>query len=553
MTTLNEPSDLLLRNGVVYTAAGNRHCAEAIAIRAGRIVGVGTDAQLARLTGPHTEVIDLRGRLVLPGFQDAHVHPVEGGMIRRQCDLHDLETAGEYIDAIGQYARSRSVDQWVLGGGWSMEAFPRGLPDRGPLDDAVGRRPVYLPNRDGHSAWVSSAALELAGVTSTTPDPPDGRIERDHSGNPTGVLHEGAQRLIMRLLPQATSGDLLEGLIEGQRYLHSLGITAWQDAIVGGDTTEHNSLATYLDLAGRGQLTARVVGALWWDRQRGADQLPELLEIRDASRVGRFEASSVKVMLDGVCETRTAAMLTPYLDEHGADTNERGMSFIDPEALRAHVSLLDSAGFQVHFHAIGDRAVRDALDAIEAARIANGYTDTRPHIAHIQVVHPDDRPRFAQLGAIANAQPLWACSEPQMTELTIPLLGTERAGWQYPFASLLNSGARLAAGSDWPVSTPDPLQEIHVAVNRRTAGSDDADPFLPDQALTLPQAVWAFTAGSAYANHLDGETGTIQVGKKADLVVLDRNIFAEPVSEIGDARTVLTVVEGETVFDGGDI
>lgn len=547
MTKFSESSDLLLRSGIVYTAAGDKHCAEAIAVRDGRIVGVGTDAQLAPLIGPRTEVIDLRGRLV------PHVHPVEGGMIRRQCDLHDLETASEYIDAIGQYARSRSTEHWVLGGGWSLEAFPHGLPDIGPLDDAVGRRPVYLPNRDGHSAWVSSAALELAGITSTTPDPADGRIERDRSGNPTGVLHEGAQRLIKRLLPQATSGELLEGLIEGQRYLHSLGITAWQDAIVGGDTTEHNSLATYQDLAGRGQLTARVTGALGWDRQRGAEQLPEMLKLRDESRVGRFKASSVKVMLDGVWETRTAAMLTPYLDEQGHETTDRGMSFIDPEALCAHVALLDAAGFQVHFHAIGDRAVRDALDAIEAARIANGYTDTRPHIAHIQVVHPNDLPRFAQLGAVANAQPLWACSEPQMTELTIPLLGTERSRWQYPFASLMNSGARLAAGSDWPVSTPDPLREIHVAVNRRTTGSDEVEPFLPEQALTLPQAIWAFTSGSAYVNHLEGETGTIQVGKKADLAVLDRNIFAESVTEIGDARTVLTLVGGETVFDGGDI
>ncbi|TWP36623.1 amidohydrolase [Leekyejoonella antrihumi] len=552
MVNVEEPADLLLRGGVVYTATAIDSRPQAVAVRAGRIVAVGTDAQLGALVGARTEVVDLRGRLLLPGFQDAHVHPVEGGMTRKQCDLHELDTGTEYLDAIGNYARLRPAGQWVLGGGWSMDAFPGGIPDKGPLDRVVGKRPVYLPNRDGHSAWVSSHALELAGITAQTLDPADGRIERDNDGVPTGVLHEGAQRLITRLLPKTTSQDMLDGLIEGQRYLHSLGVTAWQDAIVGGDTAEHHSLAAYQDLASRGQLTARVVGALWWDRQRGNEQIPELLDARNASHIGRFKATSVKVMLDGVCETRTAAMLTPYLDDHGQETADFGMSFVDANELRRHVTALDAAGFQVHFHAIGDRAVRDALDAIEAARVANGYTDTRPHIAHIQVVHPEDRARFAQLGAVANAQPLWACSEPQMTELTIPLLGPERAAWQYPFASLIHSGARLAGGSDWPVSTPDPIQEIHVAVNRSLPGSEDLDAFLPNQALTLPEAIQAFTTGSAYVNHLDNETGTIQVGKKADLVLLDRNLLEEPTEEIALARVVLTLVDGQPVFTGDD-
>lgn len=266
--------------------------------------------------------------------------------------------------------------------------------------------------------------------------------------------------------PAATPADRLAALLHAQRHLHALGITAWQDAIVGTFLGMEDPSEAYLTAARDGSLTARVVGALWWDRARGAEQIPELVERRAALKHGRFRATSVKLMLDGVAENGTASLLDPYLDKCGCATANRGKSFIDPARLPYYVSELDALGFQCHFHALGDGAVRHALDAVEAARKANGPSDTRPHLAHLQVVHPDDVPRFAALGATANIQPLWAAHEPQMDELTIPFLGPERASWQYPFGSLLRSGARLAAGSDWPVSSPDPLQGIHVAVNR---------------------------------------------------------------------------------------
>jgi predicted amidohydrolase YtcJ len=350
--------------------------------------------------------------------------------------------------------------------------------------------------------------------------------------------------LVRSLVPPPGERELREGLLESQRYLHSLGITAWQDAIV-----MEPDQAAYLALAGSGELSARVVGALWWDRSRGLDQVEELAERREAGRLGRYAATSVKLMVDGVVENQTAAMLQPYLDARGRPTHDTGISFIEPAMLRDAVVRLDVIGFQPHFHALGDRAVREALDAVAAARAANGWSDTRPHLAHLQVVNPDDLPRFRELGAIANAQPYWAVHEDQMDELTVPFLGPEAAARQYPWRSLRRHGATLAMGSDWNVSTPDPLREIEVAVTRVSDESRGLrPPFLPEERLELVDALAAFTAGSAYANHLDA-TGTLAVGMLADLVILDRDLFDAGAGPIGEARVVGTFIEGEAVYE----
>jgi predicted amidohydrolase YtcJ len=549
------PADLVLRGGTVHTVAPedpDRPAPTAVAVRGGRILAVGTEADVRGWSGPRTEVVDLAGGMLLPGFQDAHVHPGAGGLQLLLCDLSELETAPEYLAEIGRYAAEHPDVPWILGGGWSMPAFPGGVPDRASLDAVVSDRPVYLPNRDGHSAWVNTRALELAGITRDTPDPADGRIERDAAGEPSGALHEGAARLVERLAPEPGAAERREALLAGQAYLHALGITGWQDAIVDGplDTAK---LDTYLDLASSGDLTARVVGALWWERDRGGEQVESLLERRARGSVGRFRATSVKIMQDGVCETFTAAMLSPYLDGAGHPTGGTGISFVDPEALKEHVVRLHREGFQVHFHALGDRAVREALDAVEAARAANGWRDTRHHLAHLQVVHPEDIPRFRALGATANLQALWAAHEPQMDELTIPFLGPERAAWQYPFGDLLRAGTTLAAGSDWPVSSPDPLAALHVAVNRVAPDAPEGTPvFLPDQKIDLGAAVAAYTAGSAHANHLDDTTGSITVGRLADLVILDRDPFAGPPEEIAATRVLQTFVDGQRVYAATD-
>lgn len=548
-------AEVVFLGGAVYAADTARRRAEAVAVRDGRIVAVGTDAQVRELVGPRTEVVELRGRMLLPGFQDAHVHPAMGGLRLTRCDLGGIDTIAGYTEHIAAYAAAHAGEEWILGGGWSMPAFPGGIPDRETLDAVTGGRPAYLPNRDGHSAWVNSGALERAGVTRGTPDPQGGRIERDAAGDPSGALHESAMDLVGGIVPDSSPRQKRDALLAAQSYLHSLGITGWQDAAVGASVVGEDFLDTYLELAESGELTARVVGALWWQRERGIEQLDGLLERREraAKTPGRFRASTVKIMQDGVCETFTAAMLTPYLDAHGHETANRGMSFVEPDALRAYVSRLDAEGFQVHLHALGDRAVREALDAVAAARTANGYNDNRHHLAHLQVIHPDDVPRFRELGAVANCQALWACNDAQMTELTVPFLGPERTARQYPFGSLERSGAMLAMGSDWSVSSPNPFEQMHVAVNRLPVDGAAAEPLLPEERLPLSTALHAFTMGSAYVNHLDDVAGSIEVGKRADLVVADHDPFAVPVSEIGAVRAVLTMVEGQVVHRAEDL
>lgn len=540
----DRPADLAFTNGRIATVDAARSWASGLAVRDGRIVAVGSDAAVTPHVGPRTRMIDLRGRTLSPGFQDAHVHPVHGGLARMRCELHGTRGREASIEVVAEYARTHPDEAWIRGGGWSMADFPGGTPRREDLDRILPDRPVLLTNRDGHGAWANSRALEIAGVTAATKDPADGRIERDPDGSPTGTLHEGAVDLVEQHLPDDTSGDLEAALRLGQAYLHSLGITAWQDAIVTPEAEER----AYVALASSGELTARVVGAMWWERHRGAEQIEEFVARREASSIGRYRATSVKLMMDGVLENFTGAMIEPYGDGHGGTTDNRGLLQIDPDGLASWVPRLDALGFQPHFHAIGDRAVRASLDAVGAARHANGPSDTRPHIAHIQVIHPDDIGRFRELDVAANAQPYWACHEGQMDDLTIPFLG-DRWRWQYPFRSLRAAGAVLAMGSDWSVSTPNPLLEMELAVERVADESRGArEPFLPDERLELIDALAAFTAGSAYVNHLD-ETGSLEVGKLADLAVLDRDLFDRGAGAIGEARVVGTFVEGVPVFE----
>ncbi|WP_030238105.1 amidohydrolase [Streptomyces sp. NRRL S-350] len=538
-------ADLVFTNGPVHTGDAARTRASGLAVIGERIAAVGHD-EVRELIGPKTEVVDLTGKLLLPGFQDAHIHAVFGGAELAACDLTGTVGVADYLERIRAYAEANPRQEWITGSGWSMESFDGGLPTRGLLDAVVPDRPVYLTNRDHHGAWANTRALELAGLTRDTPDPADGRIEREPDGTPSGMLQEGATALVARLVPPSTAADRLDGLLRAQRLLHSLGITGWQDALLGEFNGQPDPSDSYLAAARSGRLTARVTGALWWQRDQGAEQIPELVRRRQELSQGRFRAGSVKIMQDGIAENFTAAMTSPYLDGCGCATANSGLSFVDPAALRGYVTELDALDFQVHFHALGDRAVREALDAVEAARAANGRRGARHHLAHLQVVHPDDLTRFARLGAVANIQPLWAAHEPQMDELTIPFLGPERAAWQYPFGDLQRAGATLAAGSDWPVSSPDPLAGLHVAVNRMEPEATDGRVFLPEQRLDLGTAIAAYTAGSAYVNGHD-DAGVLEAGRLADLVVLDRDILTGPASEIAHARVLRTYVGGQLV------
>ena len=545
---MSEPrpsADLVLTGGRVLTMGAVTSTAEAVAVRGGRIVAIGSVADIERLRGSRTRRIDLAGRTLVPSFQDAHVHPVMAGINLTRCPLHDLPAkALVYLDTIKAYAAGHPELSWIIGDGWYMEAFPGGTPTRQALDAIVPDRPAYFVNRDGHGAWVNSNALQVAGIDRNTPDPAGGRIERDDQGEATGTLHEGALELIRRVIPPTTTEDLARGLALAQAHLHRYGVTAWQDAWVTAE-----DFAAYCLLAGRGGLTGRAIACHWWDREKGGEQIDDFIERRRTGNIGRLRSSTVKIMQDGVAENYTAAMLHPYLDEEGRQTSNRGLSFVDPELLKMHVARLDQEGFQVHIHALGDRAVRESLNAIEAARVTNGPSHGRHHLAHLQIVDPADYGRFRELNVTANIQPYWACHDAQMDDLTLPYLPPRRAALQYPFRALEEAGARLAGGSDWTISTPNVMAEIEVAVTRISAEHRDAKPFQLGQALELDSALRAFTIGSAWVNHLDLDTGTIEVGKLADLAVLDRDIIGPDAGLLGDVRVLLTLIEGAAVHE----
>lgn len=521
-----------------------------VAVDGDAIVAVGTDAEIRALAAPDAEVIDLAGGLLSPSFVDSHLHPVMGGLELGQCNLVPAGNREECLQLIRDYVEAYPDREWVVGGGWQMSWFPGGTPTKDLLDEICPDRPVSLSNADHHGTWVNSLALELAGVTAQTPDPVDGRIERDADGNPAGTLHEGAAYIVDTLRPDETFDSLYAALLRAQAHCFALGITGWQDAgVVIRDGIDH--LDVYRRAVESGDLKARVTGALWYDRQGGEHQVEELFARRASidADAARFDVGTVKIMLDGVVENFTAALSKPYLDACGHETHNSGLSFIDPEMLKRIVTRLDGGGTQLHFHALGDRAVTEALDALQAAAEANGGADHRHSLAHLQVVQRRDVERFAELGAIANIQPYWARNEDQMSLLTLPFIDPELATRQYPFHDFIDSGVRLAGGSDWPVSSADPLAAIQVAVTRISEiAALEKEAFIPEQAIPMTAAWDAYTSGSAFLNHRDHLTGSIEVGKLADLVVLSANPFATPPRSIIESRVLSTWIGGEQVY-----
>jgi len=358
------------------------------------------------------------------------------------------------------------------------------------------------------------------------------------TGEAIGALQDSAMELVTKQAPPYTEGERLEGLRYAVGYLNGLGITSMQDASVSAADLE-----AYRSLDEAGQLSMRVVASLWWERAKGEEQIAGFLESRRKYTRGHLRATTVKIMQDGVMEVQTAAMLKPYVGKPGV----KGLTMVEPEALKRAVTHLDREGFQVHFHAIGDAAIRECLDAVEAARRQNGGRDSRHHISHLEMLDPTDIPRFRQLGVIANFQPLWAFADDYIIKLTLPFLEPAQARWIYPIRSLLKSGALLAFGSDWSVSSPNPLEEMEVAVTRMGPAGETKEPFIPEERIDLRDALAAFTIGSAYVNFQDDRTGSLEVGKLADLIVLDRNLFAIPPEQIGEAKVLLTLFGGKPV------
>jgi predicted amidohydrolase YtcJ len=533
------PPDLILHNAIVYTVDSLQPSAEAIAIKDGRISFVGSSSEALKLAGSATTLIDAEGRLVLPGFIDTHVHPVTSGVELGECNLNEADGREAVVRMVAECATRDPSAPWVRGGGFQLPHFPQGNPSRLLLDSLVPDRPAILTSADGHNAWVNTRALALAGVTRETPDPPNGRIERDAAGNPSGTLRETAARLVSSHLPPHSDDDYAAGLDRAMRLAGRFGITTWHEANAGEAIARAYHHADSL-----GRLSVRTVVALGVSTDHGTEQIARLDSLRRRYTSPNVAIASAKIFADGVIEGHTGALLAPYLDRPG----DTGFLNLPAERMDSLVHALDSAGFKVHVHAIGDRAIRVALDAFEKQRAIDNGAGPRHIIAHVQLFDTTDIPRFARNGVVASFQPLWAQRDSYMRDLTEPRLGPARSRWLYPIATMVRTGAIVAAGSDWSVSSLNPLEAIQVAMTRQTPG-DTSDPvFLPEERIDLATAIRAYTLNGARASDDDQNIGTISRGKSADVIVLSDDLFTLPSNRISTARVLMTLLKGREVY-----
>lgn len=542
-----EAADLILTNGRVYTVETDRPWAEAVAIRGGRILAVGTRAEIAARRGAKTRVVDLHGRLLMPAFGDAHAHPIFGGMSHARCALHGGKTLDDYKRIIADCIARTPGTGTIFGSGFNQTLFPpKGIPRKEVLD-GISKDRALIFESDGHTLWVNSKALELAGITKDTPDPKNGTIDRDPAtGEPVGGLEESAMALVDKLVPPPSDADLQGAIAYSVKLFNSYGITAWHDAAVEWDKGgTSRAIEAYKAVKDRGGLTLHMAMDLRWNNDRGMEQMDDILKLSARARAAGLAANGVKFFIDGVIPQQTAAMLAPY-----EGTNEKGATQIPLDMLAQAVTALDGRGMQSHFHAIGDAGVREALDAVERLRARGGTNDTRPMISHMNVIDPADQPRFGTLGVTAVFQPLWACDEAYM-RLTSERIGPVRSTYIYPAGSVLRAGGRLAYGADWSVASANPFEGIEVALTRIAPG-EDLPPLEPNEAVTLEQALRAYTLGVAYVNHLDQETGSIAPGKSADLIVLDQDLFKVPVRRIHATKVMVTLFRGTPVYGGFD-
>lgn len=538
------PIDLIVHNGKVYTADAAGTMAEAIAVRGNQIVRVGSDRDVLRLRRPQTEVIDARGAAVLPGFNDAHVHFIGGGLALDKIVLLDALTVEEIQQRIREWATANPDRPWVLGRGWYYQPFAGGLPTRQMLDALVPDRPAQLVSYDGHTAWVNSRALRLAGITKRTPAPRNGVIVKDpHTGEPTGVLKEAAMSLVGRLVPAPTREDraraLRAAIGEAQRY----GVTSVQ--VAGGSIED---LELYDEATRTGELQVRIYAAISPAGTLDEPALERLEGIRQKYADGAlFKAGALKIMLDGVIEAHTAAMLAPY-----ANRPDAGDPTIAPDDLNRSVRLADARGWQVMTHAIGDRAIRMALDAYAHAARSNPTParGRRHRIEHIETVDPADMGRFGALGVIASMQPFHGSPSPAQIDVWTRNIGEERASRGWPYRSISAARGPLAFGSDWPVVSLNPMLGLHTAVNRTTPDGRPDGGWHPGQKLRLKAAINAYTSGSAWASFDEQRKGTLTAGMLADMVILSADVFdpkAKP-NALASVRVAVTVFDGKVVY-----
>jgi predicted amidohydrolase YtcJ len=548
---LSHISDLVLLNGTVYTVNMNtswdQHPLQALAISGKRIVYVGDNKGARAYIGPGTEAIDLGGKMVLPGFIDAHIHPLTSAMLMAGVDLTDVSTSKDYIKKIKDYVDKNKDAKVIRGFGWNYPDFGVTGPTKELLDNIVSDKPVLLTAIDGHSYWVNSKALEMANITKDTPDPKGGKIERDpKTGEPSGTLRESACLvLISSKLPPLSRDEIEQGLAKALDMASSEGITTLHDSAVILD-----QIFAYSNLEKAGKLNVRVFGEMYCNQALGLDQIPYLVAERKNHSSDLFQLRGAKLFADGIIESHTGFLLEPYADMPGF----RGTPVWDPEVFRKMISALDKEGFQIEVHCMGDGAVRMSLDALENARKENGPRDSRHKIAHIELISPNDVPRFKSLGVIPALQPIWFYYTPFIDRVTLPALGPERTAHIDPMKSLVDSGAVVACGTDWPLAidylTLRPLDSIRTGVVGLPLSKESniTKPFHPEERVDLKTMVEVATINGAYASFMENKTGSLNVGKLADLVVIDKDIFKMPAKDINNARVQMTVLEGREIF-----
>jgi predicted amidohydrolase YtcJ len=538
-TPSTPPATLVIRNATVWTGDSATQAASAVAIRQDRIVWVGQDSAAAPWIGDSTRVIDAGGRLVMPGFIDTHVHPMSGGLELTQCDLNEVTTLDGMREQIRACAARTPAGEWIRGGGYQQPIFPNGRPTRALLDSLTGDHPALLSSSDGHTSWANSRALTIAGITRTTPDPEGGRIDRDARGEAGGTLRERAINLVSKHVPPNSDAALDAGLTRALERAAQFGITTLYEA-----SASESFLRAYTRADSAGRLTARMVVSLQTSPVEGTEQVARLAELRQRYTRGLVQPIAAKIFADGVLEAGTAAVLSPYLD----GKKDLGILNMGPESMTALVHALDSAGFKVHIHAIGDRGVRVALDALAAQHQRDGGAGPRHQMVHLQLIDPADIPRFAQLGVVASFQAIWHQRDGYIVDLTEPRLGPERSSRLYPMASMVRSGAHVAGGSDWSVTTLNPLHAIEVAVTRRAPGDTTSAAWLSDEAVSIETMLRAYTTGGGFALDREQELGVLRAGALADVIVLSDDLRTVPRHRLHATRVLLTIMGGREVW-----
>ena len=542
------PADTVVVNARIYTVNSQQPWAEALAISGDKIVAVGSAKDIAAYRSPSTKVIDAGGRLVLPGFTDAHIHFLEGSVTLLRAHLEDAKTVTDIQKLVKDFADKHPDSPWILGRGWTYPTFgAAALPDKKYLDAIIPDRPVYLTAFDGHTGWANSKALALAGITKNSPDPPNGSFPRDPAtGQPTGVVKEDADAVFQRVIPPPSRAERLQALRAGMLEANRVGlvraICAGNDGLAASD---FENFDLYDELRNSGALNIRVTIAYELDPPGLTEKNLSLIErARQQYHDEWISGGVVKFFLDGVIESHTAAMLAPYSD----DPKVSGSLFWDPAKYKQFVTELDRRGIQIFTHAIGDRAVRLALDAYQEAEETNHTHDARPRIEHIETISAQDIPRFGKLGVIASFQPLHAYPDDDTLKIWARNTGPERAQRAWAWGSILRSGGALAFGSDWPVVTLNPWPGVQNALTRQTTEGEPPGGFVPKERISLPETIKAYTLGAAFAGHREKTEGSLEPGKLADLIMLSQDLFKIEPSDIAKTDVLLTMVGGKVVY-----